>query len=869
MNYFSLSDVQLLDGDFKHIQDMTHKYLLTLEPDRLCSWFRREAGLTPKALPYPGWESDYGYIIPGHILGFYLSSMSMMYETTSDPEIIKRLEYTLSELDACQDASGDGYLSAVVDGRQVYKEVLTGDYKIDMGHLAGKGEPTYIMNKIQLGLYGVYTKCHLPLAKKVLVRMTDWFGENMLNKMDEAAVQKLLICEHGSLSESFMDVYELTGESKHRDWAVRLNDHRMLIPASERKDILAGWHANCQIQKFTGFEYVYRFSGDKRYTDAAQFFWERVVADHTWAMGGNSTGEHFFAKSEYDNRVQRNGGPEACNSVNMLRLTEALYQDYAKPEMLDYYERVLINHLLGAYEPERGMIAYMTKLQPGAFKTHSTEYNSFWCCTGTGFESPAKFQKMIYTYDARSLYVNLFIPSTLEWKAKGVTLRQTTKIPDEEQTSIELQMKKAQTFSLKIRHPYWVESGKLTVTVNGEVQKIVSTSSQFVEINRKWKDGDKIVVQLPMKLSVTPLTPSQKFVSFAYGPVILAAEINSKDLDKEDYWDEHDNWGGRNTVAHFVPARKIQSLTGTPENILNRTKKVSASPLTFKTEGNYTLIPFNRIHYSRYVVYFPVGLRFTSSAAVETATISAVAAPESYTLYGMRCSYTDKNNVSQTGQTTGNSIVLNNLSAGTTTPVSVSCKVLPKGKIDTVWIDNKVDVQTITQAAFDTYLNETKPFPSGTRHILSTAKPCELNGGDFDMGGEGISFHKQGTIWHGDSTYRPAGGDPINKVNIWNDKPACHGIAWANDGDWVVYTLEVQDAGTYKVEVCHSGNSGHSVSCDIDYLNYWGTFSFPGIAWGQTSYTTVGTVNLGAGKHKMKWTFFGNPGFIGIRFTKV
>ncbi|WP_193391216.1 beta-L-arabinofuranosidase domain-containing protein, partial [Candidatus Symbiothrix dinenymphae] len=129
-----------------------------------------------------------------------------------------------------------------------------------------------------------------PLAKKALVRMTDWFGENVLNKLGEAGVQKMLICEHGSLSESFMDVYELTGESKYRDWAVRLNDYRMLIPASEGKDILAGWHANCQIQKFTGFEYVYRFTGDKRYTDAAQFFWERVVADHTWAMGGNSTG---------------------------------------------------------------------------------------------------------------------------------------------------------------------------------------------------------------------------------------------------------------------------------------------------------------------------------------------------------------------------------------------------------------------------------------------------------------------------------------------------------------------------------------------------------------------------------------------------
>ncbi|MDR3233254.1 MAG: glycoside hydrolase family 127 protein, partial [Planctomycetaceae bacterium] len=403
ISYFSLRDIQLLDGadkasDLKHIQDMTHKYLLTLDPNRLCSWFRREAGLTPKAQPYPGWESDHGYIIPGHILGFYLSSMAMMYETTGDTEIIKRLEYTLQQLDECQNAGGDGYIGAVINGRQAYEEVLTGDYKITGGGFAGKSEPTYIMNKITLGLYDVAAKCNLPLAKKILVRFTDWFGENIVDKLDEPALQKLLTCEHGSFSESYVDVYQLTGDKKYLEWAKRLNDHRILNPLSEGKDILPGWHANCTIQKNPGFESVYRYTGEKKYTDAARFFWKTVAADYSWIFGGNSTSEHFFPKTELDKRVQQNGGAEACNSVNMLRLTEALYEDYAEPEMLDFYERVLINHLLNAYEPEQGMVAYMTKVQPGGFKTHSTPYDSFWCCTGTGFESPAKFQKLIYAH---------------------------------------------------------------------------------------------------------------------------------------------------------------------------------------------------------------------------------------------------------------------------------------------------------------------------------------------------------------------------------------------------------------------------------------------------------------------------------------
>ncbi|MDR3228531.1 MAG: glycoside hydrolase family 127 protein [Puniceicoccales bacterium] len=623
VSYFSLRDVQLLDGaskesDFKYIQEMTHRYLLTLEPDRLCSWFRREAGLTPKAKPYPGWESNQGYVIPGHILGFYLSSMAMMFETTGDPEIIKRLEYTLQQLDECQNAGEDGYIGAVVNGRVVYEEVLTGDYKVGGGSFAGRNEPTYIMNKITLGLYDVTTKCNLPLAKKVLIRFTDWFGKNIVDKLDEPALQRLLICEHGSLSESYINVYRLTGDKKYIEWAKRLNDLRILNPLSEGKDILAGWHANCQIQKNPGFESVYRYTGIPKYTNAARFFWKTVAADHTWVFGGNSTTEHFFPKTEFDKRVQQNGGAEACNSVNMLRLTEALYEDYAEPEKIDFYERVLVNHLLGVYEPERGMVAYMTKVQPGGFKTHSTEYDSFWCCTGTGLESPAKFQKMIYAYDDNALHVNLFIPSTLHWKNKGLKLTQKTKIPDEEQTVLELQLDRPQELTLKIRHPYWVKAGKMKISINGEtIETENDVPSQFVAIKRQWKSGDKVVVQLPMHLTIAPLTPSGKFVSFSYGPVVLAAEYNSSDLKKSDFWDKNDNWGRRGNVVQQIAPERIFKLTGSLNEITKKTKKDSASPLRFKVAGTpYTLIPFNRIHFSRHIVYFPRDNSETSQRSV-------------------------------------------------------------------------------------------------------------------------------------------------------------------------------------------------------------------------------------------------------------
>lgn len=611
MNYFSLSDVRLLDGEFKNIQDMTHKYLLTLDPDRLCSWFRREAGLTPKKQPYPSWESNPSqFIIPGHILGFYLSSMSMMYETTGDSEILARLEYTLRELDECQRAGGDGYIGAVRNGRQVYEAFMDDHSLVDGADIAGEPEPTYIMNKITLGLYGVYTRCGLPLAKDIMLGLLDWYDANLFGPLDDEDLQRLLVCEHGSMSESYANAFLLTGDKKYADMAKRLNDERILIPCAEGRDIFAGWHANCLIQKLPGYEATYAITGDERFTDAALFAWKKITNDYSWVNGGNSTHEHFFRPSDADLKVIENGGPESCNTVNMLRLTEALYSHYARPEMIDYYERALLNHVLAIYEPERGQCAYIMKMQPGGFETHGVEQESFWCCTGTGYESPAKFQKMIYTHDSEALYINLFIPSELDWKEKDFKLRQLTRIPDEETTVLEIEKGNPAEIAIRLRHPYWVEAGKMRVKVNGKNIKTKTSPGQFAEIKRKWNSGDRIEVGLPMKVRVESLTPDRKFVSVSYGPAVLAAPFPSNDLKKSDYFHPDDWHGNRNSVRHTFPQDSIARMTGSLKDIASGIIKTDDPLLKFRTAiepgvPGSTLVPVYRLPYQRHIIYFP------------------------------------------------------------------------------------------------------------------------------------------------------------------------------------------------------------------------------------------------------------------------
>ena len=326
--YFSLNEVRLLESPFLSLQQKGKEYLLWLNPDSLLHFYRIEAGLPSKAAPYAGWESQEVWgagPLRGGFLGFYLSSVSMMYQSTGDAELLKRLKYVLKELQLCQKAGKDGFLLGIKDGRKLFKEVADGKIKTNNPTVNGVWAPVYLINKMLLGLSAAYTQCEQKEALPMLVRLADWFGYQVLDKLTNDQIQQLLVCEHGSINESYVEAYELTGEKRFLDWACRLNDRAMWLPLSEGKDILFGWHANTQIPKFTGFHKYYLFTGDQRFLTAATNFWNIVTQNHTWVIGGNSTGEHFFPKEEFAERLLLVGGPETCNSVNMLRLTESLF----------------------------------------------------------------------------------------------------------------------------------------------------------------------------------------------------------------------------------------------------------------------------------------------------------------------------------------------------------------------------------------------------------------------------------------------------------------------------------------------------------------------------------------------------------------
>ena len=610
MRLFPLSDVRVTGGRFLALQELDRDYLLSLEPDRLLSLFRKEAGLEPKAKPYPGWEGDdmWGWgPLAGHILGFYMSSMSMMYQSTGDGRILERLRYVMSELKACQDAFGDGYVLATPGGHALFEKVGTGDFAVTGGCVEGKFEPTYVLNKIMLGLLKVHTLCGIAEARTILVGLANWFGRSVLDRLDHDQVQRLLFCEHGSLSEGFAELYGLTGSPDFLRWALRLNDERVLQPLADGRDILPGLHANTAIAKFTGFNDIRRWAGDGRCGRAAENFWRLVTASHIWANGGNSVDERFLASEDREWKMLRPRGPESCNSVNMMRLTESLYRHDPRPEYVDFYERVLFSHILANYDPKEGMCCYYTPMRPGHYRVYGSPYASFWCCTGTGLEAPAKFARMTYAHDSEALYVNLFMPSSIEWREKGLRLVQETRFPDEDRMELAVdRADKPVEATVRIRNPRWVEPGGLQVAVNGEAVP-VDPAARFVDLRRTWKAGDRVAVSFRPRLAVTALPGGDRYLSVSYGPVLLGTRIADVKLREKDFRYVRDPVAAVNAPVSIAPV-----LSGGVEEIRGRIRRRPGPALAFDYmppdgAAAVALEPFYDIHFSRYAIYFVRG----------------------------------------------------------------------------------------------------------------------------------------------------------------------------------------------------------------------------------------------------------------------
>lgn len=580
---FNLSDVRILPGSpLRNAMDKDAGYLLFLDPNRLLNRFYTNAGLPPKGDKYGGWESE---TLSGHTMGHYLSAISMMYASTGNPEFKKRVDYIVGELVRCQKARGTGYIGAIPGEDSCFYKVSKGDIKTGGFDLNGLWSPWYTVHKVMAGLADAYLYTGNQQALEAVKGMSDWTA-TIVDPLTEEQRQKMLRCEYGGMNDVLAMVYAMTGDKKYLALSYKFYDDFVMKPLSEKVDPMPGKHSNTNVPKAIGSATQYELTGNTGDQTIASFFWQTMVHHHSYVIGGNSNYEYCGEPDKLSDRLSDNTC-ETCNTYNMLKLTRHLFSWQPTAALGDYYERALFNHILASQNPEDGMMCYFVPLRMGTKKQFSDSLNTFTCCVGSGMENHGKYGEAIY-YDGAdgSLYVNLFVPSSLDWKANKLRLVQETSFPEGDAVQLKIQGNAPKKLTIRFRKPAW--SPTPVIQINGRSVKTDLDENGFITVTRQWKNNDKISMVFAKSLYTESMPDNPNRIAVLYGPLVLAGKLGSTMPD---------------------PVFGTPVLLTDDKQVNNWIKPVANKPLEFKMTGvgkpqDVALIPFYKMYKEYYSVYW-------------------------------------------------------------------------------------------------------------------------------------------------------------------------------------------------------------------------------------------------------------------------
>ncbi|MFD0263527.1 beta-L-arabinofuranosidase domain-containing protein [Kitasatospora indigofera] len=581
---FELGQVQLAAGRWRDNMNRTLAYLRFVDADRLLYNFRINHGLsTQGAEQCYGWEAP-DFEFRSHSQGHFLSSLAQAYAVTGEAGFRDKAAYLVAELAKCQAAShgyAPGYLSGFPESD--FDTVETGNRK---------GVPYYCLHKTLAGLLDVWRLTGLTQARDVLLGLAAW-TDRRTGRLGYPQMQTTLRTEFGGMNAVLTDLYQYTGDARWLAVAQRFDHAAVTDPLAGGADQLAGLHANTQIPKIVGAAREYKATGTQRHRDIAVTFWDIVTGHHSYVFGGNSVGE-FFQPPDAIAQFLTDNTCESCNTYNMLKLGRELFElDPTRVAYVDHYENALLNQLLAQQDPAdpHGHVCYFTPTKPGGQRFYSRDYDTFTCCQGTGLETQTKLMDSVYFWDDTSLYVNLFMGSTLTWAARGVTVTQTTAFPASDTTTLKVTGAPG-TWAMRVRIPGWTAGA--TVAVNGVPQNITTTPGSYAVVERTWASGDTVTVRLPMSVALRSAADDPGVQAVMYGPVLLSGAYGTADL------------GGR------LPLLATASITAT------------ATPLRFTATADGStvdLIPFHDNHHQNYTVYWDAdGRAGTASFRIVNAT---------------------------------------------------------------------------------------------------------------------------------------------------------------------------------------------------------------------------------------------------------
>jgi DUF1680 family protein len=540
---FPLADVTLAPSVATRSQDQLLHLLRVYPVDRVLAVFRRNAGLdTRGANPPGGWEGfghaneqpwgpdDYpgranvqtANLLRGHYGGHFLSALSLAWASTGEQAFKDKVDEMVAGLGEVQAA-----LAAM--GRFTHPGFLAayGEWQFSqLEKYAPYGEiwaPYYTCHKIMAGLRDAYQLADSDRALEILAPMADWVA----GRLDPLPADQLtrmwgiyIAGEYGGMNEVLCDLAAITGEDRYLATARKFDLTPLVDACATGTDTLNGKHANQHIPQFPGYLKAYEQTGEQRYLDAVTGFWGMVVPGRTYAHGGHGEGELFGPPGTVAGDIGARNA-ETCGTYNMLKLSRQLYLHTLDPKYLEYYERGLLNHIVGSKRNTTSDtspdVTYMYGVNPGTRREYG---NTGTCCGGTGLENHVKYADTVYlrSVDETALYVNLYLASTLDWPERGLRVVQETAYP--KAGSTRLTFEGSGELDLRLRVPGWVRKG-FTVRVNDAVQDLEAVPGTYVSIARTWASGDVVDVDMPFSVRAVPTIDDPAVQSIEWGPTVL------------------------------------------------------------------------------------------------------------------------------------------------------------------------------------------------------------------------------------------------------------------------------------------------------------------------------------------------------------
>jgi hypothetical protein len=580
---FSPTEVVLNSSWIKQREALNTNYLHQLDPERLLHNFRVNAGLPSSAKPLEGWESP-GCGLRGHFTGHYLSACAALISKDGDALLSKRISYMIDELAVCQQKMGGKYLSAFPESEFDTLEKKYG----------GVWAPYYTFHKIMQGLLDVYTLTGNKNAYQILLNLADYV-EGRMSKLPEAEIEKILYSaeanptnEAGGMNEVLHNLYAVSKDPKHLKLAEVFDRKWFSQPLAEGKDILSGLHSNTHIVLVHGYARRFENTHETDYRNAAENFWDMLIHHHAY-VNGSSSGPRPISTTP-TSRIAEHWGhadhlsatltgeiAESCVTHNTQKLTANLFCWTAAPEYADAYLNTFYNAVLPIQNSENGAVVYHLPLGSPRTKNYLKE-NDYKCCNGSGIEAFAHLNSNIYFHDQNNLWVNLFIPSEVNWKEKGIKLEQTTNFPEESKVRFTISAEQPTNFALKLLIPSWANA-QTRILVNGQSVKTKIKPLSFATIDRIWKTGDIIELIFDYEFHLKSMPDNKNVIALLYGPVLLAFETNKELI-----------------------------LKGSQEEILRIIQKQSNGfSFILKNNGTaYKLVPFYQITKASYGVYVTI-----------------------------------------------------------------------------------------------------------------------------------------------------------------------------------------------------------------------------------------------------------------------